>query len=503
MIRNKHLIRLSFLGIFLSVIGNMIFYRYFMIEDFILKQAIDDSAYIASMYKDSVWDQNKEITFKLKDYPYQELIDDPNFMKLTTDSLAFFNSIKAQKILIYDRFGNPFLSSNTLRIIGSDDYDSSNISFEHFQNYLDKFFLKTYQEDKGLDLAYKGQSSYYILLNGSIYNFNFKSFKGHFINSYIPIISHGLDGIQINAVLKITYNVTDIWKNMNFLEQKVIMFFTLIFFVFFFIIMYNTHYAQKVIDEQLETQKHLREARKKAESENVAKSRFLANISHELRTPLNSIIGFSEIMLSGSYGEIGSRQYYGYVQDIYNSGKHLLAVINDILDFTKASADKLKIDNIDIDLNKLVSSSLRFIKTKAEEAGICLIEKLPKERVVINADPKRLKQALLNLLSNSVKFTPSNGYVTLEVEVDKQKSLVYIRVIDTGIGIADKDIPQALSSFGQVDSKASREYEGTGLGLPLTSKLIDLMKGTLEIVSKPGSGTTVIITFNYDPDIQV
>ena len=159
--------------------------------------------------------------------------------------------------------------------------------------------------------------------------------------------------------------------------------------------------------------------------------------------------------------------------------------------------DKLKVETIDLDLNKLAASSMRFVKPRADEANIRLIEDLPPEHIVIKADPKRLKQALLNLLSNSVKFTPSEGSVTLSVKKDAFKKLVYISVTDTGIGMSDQEIPKALSSFGQIDSKLSRKYEGTGLGLPLTKKLVELMNGKFDIKSTVGQGTTVTLTFQY------
>jgi two-component system cell cycle sensor histidine kinase PleC len=128
---------------------------------------------------------------------------------------------------------------------------------------------------------------------------------------------------------------------------------------------------------------------------------------------------------------------------------------------------------------------------------------MPKEHIIIQADPKRLKQALLNLLSNSVKFTPGNGSITLSIEKDEIEKLVYIKVVDTGIGMSEKDIPKALATFGQVDNSLSRKYEGTGLGLPLTKKLVELMHGKFDIQSQVGVGTTVTLIFKYDEAIEV
>jgi two-component system cell cycle sensor histidine kinase PleC len=158
---------------------------------------------------------------------------------------------------------------------------------------------------------------------------------------------------------------------------------------------------------------------------------------------------------------------------------------------------------MELDLNKLARSSMRFVKPRADESFIQLIEDMPKDHIIIYADPKRLKQALLNLLSNSVKFTPTGGSVTLSLKKDKKKNLVYIIVADTGIGMSDQDIPKALSSFGQVDNTLSRKYDGTGLGLPLTKKLIELMDGQFDIQSVPEQGTTVTITFEYLENIEL
>ena len=161
------------------------------------------------------------------------------------------------------------------------------------------------------------------------------------------------------------------------------------------------------------------------------------------------------------------------------------------------------IETMDLDLNKLAAASMRFVKPRATKANIRLIEDFPEEHVVIKADAKRLKQVFLNLLSNSVKFTPSDGSVTLSIKKDAFKKLVYISVTDTGIGMSEEDIPKAISSFGQIDSKLSRKYEGTGLGLPLTKKLVELMNGTFDIKSTVGKGTTITIIFQYSEVVSI
>ncbi|MCH2038430.1 MAG: ATP-binding protein, partial [Rickettsiales bacterium] len=193
-------------------------------------------------------------------------------------------------------------------------------------------------------------------------------------------------------------------------------------------------------------------------------------------------------------GPVGNAQYRDYASDINNSGVHLLSLINDILDYSKAEAGKLEVEYIKMDLNKVVKSSFRLVLPRAKEAKINLVQDVPKEHVVLEADPKRMKQVILNLLSNSVKFTPEAGEVKLTLRIINNK-FVKIDVHDTGIGISAKNISQAMSTFGQVDSSLSRRYEGTGLGLPFSKKLVEMMGGRFDIKSEEGLGTTITLRF--------
>ncbi|WP_375318696.1 sensor histidine kinase [Candidatus Tisiphia endosymbiont of Oplodontha viridula] len=489
MIQNKYIVRLAFFGLFINIIVNMIYYRYFIIEEMILKQVGEANIKIANVYTKNVWDKNEIAVNKLHEFGYINLLQDADFIRFAIISVDIFVNLNAY-ISLYDLQGNKIITSSPIQITSQVNFPEDSL-YQRIVSKIDKYFLKELVVEQAFNKAFKGVTTH-VLIPKAIFHMSGKTEKASCITSYIPIINRDLSNYPVDGVLEINTNITSLWSSIIELEETVLLTFFIILLIFLIIVMSNTNYAQKIIDQQFEANKTLEDAVIKVRNESSAHTKFFANVSHELRTPLNAIIGFSEIMMSTPY----NKEHDNYIKDINSAGKHLLNIITDILDLSKASADKLLVDFIELDLNKLITSTVRIMKPRADQASVQLIEKLPKEHIVIKADPKRLKQVFFNLLSNSIKFTNASGTVTIYAEKDESKGLVYVQVIDTGIGIDERDIPKVLSTFGQIDSTVGRKYQGTGLGLPLTRKLIELMKGKFDLQSKIGIGTTVTLTFS-------
>jgi len=235
----------------------------------------------------------------------------------------------------------------------------------------------------------------------------------------------------------------------------------------------------------------LGKAKEQAERADRTKSEFLANMSHELRTPLNAIMGFSEVIKDALFGPLDGR-YRDYAADIHKSGVHLLAVINDILDLSKLEAGRFELREDLLPLETLMATSMEMIELRAFSSGITLMRRLEPDLPALKADPLRMRQILINLLSNAVKFTPEGGRVTLSAHLGSDGDLL-IEVTDTGIGMKPDDIAVALEPFRQVSSQLNRTHEGTGLGLPLVKRLVELHGGVLTLESAPNTGTKAIV----------
>lgn len=312
------------------------------------------------------------------------------------------------------------------------------------------------------------------------------------IQTMVPMVVE--PGGRPEVVLELLTDITELDREFNWLSHATmyggggLLLVVLIGFV------WGSRKAENIIATQHEANQELLAAVATAQAENQNKSQFLANVSHELRTPLNAIIGFSNIIKNEVMPHVADQKYHNYINDIHASGVHLLSLINDILDFSKAEAGKLELEIEEVNANRVIQNCLRLVSTRAEESQLKLLDNLPKEQFILVNDGKKFKQIMLNLLSNAVKFTPTGGQVSVTAWRNLTNDSISFEVQDTGIGIAPKDISRAMTPFGQIDNSLKRKYDGTGLGLPLTKKFVELMGGTFMIESQVGVGTKIIFT---------
>lgn len=238
----------------------------------------------------------------------------------------------------------------------------------------------------------------------------------------------------------------------------------------------------------------LAKSKEQAEAANQAKSEFLANMSHELRTPLNSIMGYSEIMSKELLGQNHNPKYTTYSSNIFGAAEHLLNLINDVLDISRIEAGEMRIEESTIDIRDLLEESLQFVRWRGQAKNQTLRLENPGMNIRLRADPRYLRQILINLLVNGIQYTPDGGDVGITATLSDDGEIC-ITVLDTGIGIAETDIPKILEPFGKVQATSQQAHEGIGLGLPLSKKLVELHGGRLTIDSSLGQGTRVHIVF--------
>jgi PAS domain S-box-containing protein len=247
------------------------------------------------------------------------------------------------------------------------------------------------------------------------------------------------------------------------------------------------------IERRKQVEAQLLAAKEQAESASRAKSDFLAGMSHELRTPLNAIIGFAETMYSQVLGPISDR-YREYAGDIAGSGRHLLGIITDILDLAKIEAGRMELDERPMEIAPVVDVAIRLLRDRGTAAGLDLVTEIPPDLPRILADERRVRQVVINLLANAVKFTPPGGAVTVSASAAADGGLE-LHVHDTGIGMSEDEAAQAVEPFVQVDARIARRHEGTGLGLPMVAAIMEMHGGTTAIASRPNEGTRVTVAF--------
>lgn len=486
----------SFIIVVLAAAGLGVYFRHIAASD-LANIAEKSSLSIAQGYVNTTWKEHLSNLRRLSQLDISTWSRYKEFVAFSEDTFRHFEGVPVTQINLYTAKGEKVLS----------------IAADAEIHYNNEAAVPTLSNDENIRArfaeALRGEVTSQIVPNSSFRMPTGETREGTVIQTFIPIMPDNYASViagnkpLAEGVMEIFYDITPQYAQLYLFQVISTGGILLIFVILIGALYFTSKKAESIITTQHETNVELAATAAKAEAESRQKSQFLANVSHELRTPLNAIIGFSEIIKNEVMGKLGNDTYMNYIKDIHSSGVHLLSLINDILDFSKAEAGKLDLHLSELDLTKLIKNCMRLVSPRAEQANVNLATEVPKEHFIITGDAKKLKQVLLNLLSNAVKFTPENGEVRVTAWQNVMDDSIAIEVRDSGIGIAPKDISRAMAPFGQVDSALSRKYEGTGLGLPLTKKFVEIMGGTFRIESEVNVGTTITITVPLTPPRHV
>ncbi|MCZ4279961.1 HAMP domain-containing sensor histidine kinase [Kiloniella laminariae] len=386
--------------------------------------------------------------------------------RLQQDVVKQIRNLPVVKVKIYDRYGLTVFSTDPAQI----------------------------GDDKSLHLGYLAATGGEVV-SALTYRDTFNSLEGvvenlDLLESYVP--SYDEKG-KLLGVFEIYQDITAF---MAHARQSVIILITVvgsIFLILYLLLLFVVWRSERLTQIQNWEKLDLIKAASAAEARSKSKSEILANLSHEFRTPLNAILGFSETLSLQIFGPIGSPKYLEYLDDITSSGQHLLAVIEDVLNMSRIESGHFELEETDCNINTLITKSIKLVEKNAQRKNITISCELNVQQHIFRGDELHLKQALVNGLANAIKFTPEQGQVCVTAGQSPEGNL-HISVTDTGIGIADEDIPLVLTPFGRVENNYISKAGGTGLGLPIAKALIELHGGTLTLSSHLGEGTTFCIT---------
>lgn len=423
---------------------------------------------LAKSYVNSVWKQYSQRILMNPQLKYAGIADEVDVALLTQDSEAFFAGTVPLRIVMYSTQKNVIMAINihpeTQLKTATVSVDSANVAKAIASGKIESVLREKVASARGaLDVVQT-----VVMVQAK--------------NGDDPVALELISDVSSPFSILVTFQLCILGA----------LFASIIFLLFLY--HFNRKRSEDIIAKQYEENSDLVMQAAAAKEANQQKSQFLANITHELRTPLNAIIGFSDILRNEFVPGPGLSKHTDYISDIHSSGVHLLSLINDILDYSKAEANKLELDVSEINAIKVVQNCMRLVSPRAEMGQVKLVESMPKDALTMVTDGKKFKQIILNLLSNAVKFTPPEGSVKVTAWFDMNEDMCVFEVRDTGIGIAQKDISRAMSPFGQVENIMTRKFEGTGLGLPITQKFVELMGGKFAIESVVNKGTTITVS---------
>jgi signal transduction histidine kinase len=433
------------------------------------KMGEQNNVNVARVLSNVLWTRSGPLMETLASVDRETLKDRPEVKQLRADIMSFIEDAPIYRVKIFDRDGDIIFST-----------DPNQIGW----NVRDRpGFATAITGVVKNELARKNTFS----LTESV------TVDRDLMSSYIPIYRNG-PGTEIVGVFEVYDDVTIFLRDINrgiALQVVLVLLTTLGVYL---VLIWYVRRGDQLIREEHAHSIELVHTIARAEAASKAKSQFLANMSHELRTPLNSVIGFAEILSSEGFGPLGDKRYLSYAKEIGDGGRNLLTIINNTLDLSKIELGTADVAFRPVDPVAVVRGAVQQLDREIQDSGVAVSMEIDPRVPAMQSDETKLKQILLNVISNGLKFTPAGGRVTIKVVASGDDRLVRFEISDTGIGISPDDVPIALAPFGQVDSALNRRYQGAGLGLPLAKGLAELLGGTLEIAGAPGSGTTVAVT---------
>ncbi len=429
------------------------------------------NAAVAKIFSNVVWDAHAGFLTTAHILPAPAIRNHPETTRIYQSLLRSMRGLSILKIKIYDQNGLTVFSTEPAQI------------GENFSGNAG--FLAARTGHRASELSHRER---------------FRAFDQlvedrDVLASYVPITS--ASG-SIEGVFEVFYDVTELMANVH---RRQLLLQTVVggtFLLLYLLLIFGVWRSERQTRRHYQKTLDLARAAARAEEASRLKSEFLATMSHELRTPLNAILGFSEILKSRMPGANSDETRREYADSIWASGRHLLNIVNDVLDMSKVEAGEMPLDLEDFDPVALLESCLRLVETQAEEKEVEMISNIASDLPVAYGDERRIKQVLINLLSNAVKFTPRGGRVSVWLGPAPDGGLQFA-VTDTGIGIEPDDIYKVLTPFGQVENSYARRFGGTGLGLPIAKSLIEMHGGSFTLESTVGKGTKVNFTLPSRP----
>jgi two-component system, cell cycle sensor histidine kinase PleC len=424
---------------------------------------------VAQVLSNVLWSRNGPLMEELATADREALKAHPGIARLRDDILRFIEHAPIHRVKIFDRDGDIIFST-----------DANQIGW----NVADR---------PGFSTAIRGVVKNELARKNTFSLTEAVVVDRDLMSSYIPIYRAGPQS-EIIGVFEVYNDVTLFLRDINRGIALQVAMVLLITFGVYLVLIWYVRRGDQLLRAEHARSLELAQTVARAEAASKAKSQFLANMSHELRTPLNSVIGFAEILSSEGFGPLGDKRYLDYAKEIGDGGRNLLTIINNTLDLSKIELGTAEVALRPVDPVSVVRGAVQQLDRQTQDAGVSISIEMDPRVPSMQSDETKLKQILLNVVSNALKFTPAGGRVTIKVGVSSDDRLVRFEVVDTGIGIAEADVPIALAPFGQVDSALNRRYQGAGLGLPLAKGLTELLGGSLDIAGTPGTGTTVGIT---------